>query len=117
MRVLWGIAGGMALGLGAVGIILPLLPTVPFLLLAAFCFSRSSERLHDWLINHDILGHPIRDWRDRGAINRKSKILATVSIALVLWMSLAIGVGAWVLGTQVGVLTLVLLFIWTRPEG
>ena len=74
-------AGGfLAVGLGAVGIVLPLLPTTPFLLLAAFCFARSSERLHDWLINHPTFGPPILDWRDRGAIGRKAKILATASV-------------------------------------
>ena len=59
MRWLWIGAGSVCLGIGVAGTVLPLVPTTPMLLLAAFCFARSSERLHDWLVNHPTLGPPI----------------------------------------------------------
>jgi uncharacterized membrane protein YbaN (DUF454 family) len=98
------------------GVVLPLVPTVPFILLAAFCFARSSQRLHNYLINHALFGKMITDWRESGAINPKAKRLATVSIVLVLVASLAAKAPQSVIGVQVIVLGLVLLFIWTRPS-
>src|SRR3546814_11599305 len=58
-------AGWASLGLGAIGAFLPLLPTVPFVILAAFCFARSSPRLEKWLLTHPHFGHHIVAWRDR----------------------------------------------------
>ncbi len=63
MRVFWAVFGLMSLGLGMIGVFLPLLPTVPFILLAAFCFSKSSDRLHGWLTNHSKFGPIIEVWR------------------------------------------------------
>ena len=116
-RLIWLIGGGLSLLLGVVGIALPLLPTVPFLLLAAFCFARSSERLHRWLLDHPTFGRPIQDWQARGTIGRVAKWYASASIALTFGISLAIGVAVPVLAIQAAVLLSVLLFIWTRPEG
>jgi uncharacterized membrane protein YbaN (DUF454 family) len=103
-------------GLGAVGAVLPLLPTVPFLLLAAFCFARSSERLHGWLISHPRFGPSITAWNDRGAISLMAKRLATVSILATFTFSLLLGLRPVVLGIQAVTLGLVSLFIWTRPN-
>ena len=108
--------GAVALGLGAVGIVTPLLPTVPFLLLAAFCFARSSQRLHDWLLADPTLGPPIRDWRRSGAINPKAKRLATLSIAAAFGVSLILALPFWVRAVQAAALTAVLIFIWRRPD-
>lgn len=116
MRAIWIMGGGTALGLGVVGLFLPLLPTVPFLLLAAFCFARSSERLHLWLVTHPTLGPPIADWNRSGAIRRPAKWAATVSVGAAFALSLALGVGPVVLGVQALVLACVMVFIWTRPE-
>lgn len=117
MRLLWGMGGVAALGLGAAGIVLPLLPTVPFVLLAAFCFSRSSDRLHDWLVAHDIFGPMIRDWRESGAISPRAKRLATLSVGAAFGLSLALGLRTGLLVVQAIVLSAVLIFIWTRPAG
>ena len=116
MRYLWATLGLICVGLGLIGILLPLLPTVPFMLLAAFFFSKSSERLHHWLIRHPTLGPPIIEWQTSGAINPRVKRIATVSIAAVFLLSVVLGLRPLILGIQAGVLILVLIFIWSRPN-
>ena len=115
MKIVWLSLGLISLAIGAVGIFLPLLPTVPFLLLSAICFGRSSERLHNWLLTHPIYGPPIQNWQERGAISRRAKLLATGSILAGIVVGVAVGLSPLLLATQATVLTLTLLFIWTRP--
>ena len=90
-RALWMLAGGSSLLLGVVGIFLPLLPTTPFVLLAAFCFSRGSQRCEQWLLTHPRFGPLVRNWRERHAIPLRVKRLA--------WLMMALGSAwaAWVL--------------------
>ena len=116
MRFLWAALGLICVGLGLIGIVLPILPTVPFMLLAAFFFARSSARLHSWLVTHPTFGPPIIDWHERGAINPRVKRIATVSIAAVFAISLALGLKPWLLALQAAILTAVLVFIWSRPN-
>jgi len=82
---LFVIAGLTSLGVGAVGVFVPLLPTTPFLLLAAACFVRSSERLYHWLMNHRIFGKYIRNYREHRAMSLPSKIL----ILALLWITMS----------------------------
>jgi len=72
------VAGTMCTGLGIIGIFVPLLPTTPFLLLAAACFSRSSGRFYNWLLNHRWFGRYIRDYREGKGIPLKAKLSAVV---------------------------------------
>lgn len=116
MRALWMIGGLICVGLGLLGVILPLLPTTPLMLLAAFCFARSSERLHNWLLNHRVFGPMIDDWNERGAINPGAKRIATISIAVVFLISLVLSVPWHVLVIQAIALSGVLIFIWSRPN-
>jgi uncharacterized membrane protein YbaN (DUF454 family) len=81
VRGLWLAAGVGALVLGAIGIVLPLLPTVPFVLLAAFCFSRGSRRWERWMLEHPKLGPIVRDWREHHAVPLRAKQLATFMMA------------------------------------
>jgi uncharacterized membrane protein YbaN (DUF454 family) len=76
--VLWGTAGALALAAGIVGIFLPLLPTTPFVLLAAFCFSRSSARAEAWMLAHPRFGPMVRNWRQRRAVPLRAKQVAWV---------------------------------------
>ncbi|MBU9697861.1 YbaN family protein [Rhodobacteraceae bacterium HSP-20] len=116
-RGLWLAAGSLALILGVVGVVLPLLPTVPFLLLAAFCFARSSAPLHLWLMQHPQLGPPVREWQEKGAIGRRAKWLATGSMAFAFAGSVWFDLPPSLLGIQGAVLLSVAIFIWSRPEG
>ena len=80
-KILFLFAGFTSLALGAVGLFLPLLPTVPFVILAAFCFARSSPRLEQWLVEHRHFSAHIRAWRSRGAISRPAKRAAILAFA------------------------------------
>ena len=73
--------GVFSVGLAVIGIFVPLLPTTPFLLLAAACFVRSSHRLYTWLMTHRWLGPPIRNYREHRAVSRQAKI----GIMILLW--------------------------------
>lgn len=115
VRLFWMAGGLLSLAAGIVGIVLPLLPTTPFLLLAAFCFARGSKRLHDWLVHHPRLGPPIHDWQKHGAISRRAKQLAMLSIAAVLALSYLFGAPTRIIIIQLVVLSCVSLFILTRP--
>jgi uncharacterized protein len=77
-RWLWLLAGALSLLLGVIGIVVPLLPTTPFVLLAAACFSRGSERWERWLLAHRHFGPMVRDWREHRAVPLRAKQLATV---------------------------------------
>lgn len=76
------VAGWLSLALGIIGLFLPLLPTTPFLLLSAACFSRGSERCERWLLNHPQLGPAIHNWRAYRALSIRAKQMATLTMCL-----------------------------------
>lgn len=117
MQYLWAAFGLICVGLAVVGIVVPLLPTVPFLLLAAFFFARSSSRLHNWLMTHRTFGPLILDWQTAGTIRPNAKKAATFSVAAVFGLSVLLSLPDFVLIIQAVVLGAVLAFIWTRPSG
>ena len=77
----------MSLVLGAIGIVVPLLPTTPFLLLAAACYMRGSESLYNWLINHRLFGPYIKNYREGKGISLKLKIVLIVLIWITIPLS------------------------------
>lgn len=84
--------GWLFVTLGALGMVLPVLPTTPFLIVAAACFARSSTHFYDWLIGNRIFGPLIKTWRQTRSIPRRSKVLAIVIIVAVGGFSVAYGV-------------------------
>ena len=116
LRIFWFLLGIFALGLGIVGIFLPILPTVPFLLLAAIGFGKSSDKTHNWLISHQYFGPPILDWEKNGAISRRVKFYASVSMLASLGLAVALTVPLVFLAIQAVCLLGAAIFIWSRPE-
>lgn len=98
------------------GVFLPLLPTTPFILLAAWCFYRTSPRMHSWLYRQPVLGPALVEWESSRSISRKTKVIATLTILLSLsfmWIKVQI------LAVKIGVtlfLAGVVAFICSRPE-
>lgn len=83
-KVLWGIVGFIALGVGVIGVFLPILPTVPFLFLALFCFANSSEKVHDWFIHTGIYKKHLESYVKGQGMRKSSKvrIMATVTLLM-----------------------------------
>jgi len=100
---------------GALGVVLPLLPTTPFLLVAVFAFARSSARLHAWILAHPKFGPLIDNWHQHGSIDRKSKRIAIIVIICTPIVTLFIGAPMWAIAAQLVVLALSATFILTRP--
>ncbi|MEZ0149057.1 MAG: YbaN family protein [Candidatus Reddybacter sp.] len=116
VRVLLFGLGSLSVALGVVGIFLPLLPTTPFLLLAAGCFVRSSDRFYSWLVSHPVLSKYILAYLDGSGIPRKAKYYTLLTMWLTMGVS-ALIVPLW----QVQVLLLctavmVSTYIWRLPE-
>ena len=116
MKRTFYLAGGfVALALGAIGVVLPLLPTVPFVILAAFCFARSSPRLEAKLLAHPAFGPHIVNWRDRRAVTRRAKWAATAAFAASALVALLFAPAPWkfipIIAALVGG-----TWIWTRAE-
>lgn len=115
-NLLWTLAGLASLGVGIVGILLPLLPTTPLVLLSAFCFGKGSPRLQAWILDHAHFGPMIADWRENGAIPPRAKRLAVVAMAAAFGISLALGLAPWLLGVQAVCLGGAATFVLTRPS-
>lgn len=87
--------GILCILLGLIGIILPVLPTTPFLLLAAYCFARSSERFHTWLVTNGLFGQYIQNFQDGRGIPRRTKALAITMLWLIIGISAVFFVSSW----------------------
>jgi len=114
-RSLYLAAGLVNVALGVIGIALPIMPTVPFLVLAAFCFARSNPAWEKRLLDHPTYGPSLRQWRERRAISRPAKISAIGAMgvgAVVTWFTIG---WPWVL-VSLAILILSGTWIWTRNE-
>lgn len=115
-RALWIAGGFVALFLAAIGVLLPVMPTTPFILVAAFCFSRSSRRLDDWLLANPTFGPIILGWRTNGAIAPRIKLIAVGLMGVTVVSSLIIGLGLWILLAQAVCLGGASAYVLTRPN-
>ena len=106
----------LSLGLGVLGVFLPVLPTTPFILLAAWAAARSSPRLLAWLESHPMFGQMLRDWRRGGVVSRKAKWSATVVMASSALVILVFVRKPWVQWLAIGSMACVLAWLWRRPE-
>ncbi|MDO5528228.1 MAG: YbaN family protein [Paracoccus sp. (in: a-proteobacteria)] len=114
MRLLWVALGVLFVALGLIGAVLPIMPTVPFLIAASYCFARSSPRMNAWLLGHPVFGPPIIRWQKYGAIARPIKWIAIASMA----GSAVIGfvlLDHWLWLLQCAILLAVSAYIATRP--
>tara|TARA_Y100001970_G_scaffold284663_1_gene402512 strand:+ start:385 stop:813 length:429 start_codon:yes stop_codon:yes gene_type:complete len=105
-KVLWIFLGSLFVTLAAIGVALPGIPTTPFLILAAACYIRSSQKLYDWLISNKTFGPYLKNYREGKGIPKKAKILAISMIILFVGSSVIFGIENLNLKIAVGVLGL-----------
>lgn len=109
--------GWICVGLGLIGVVLPLLPTTPFLLVAVWSFSKSSPEMAEKIRNHRIAGPYIRGWQDEGVVPIQVKVLALgMMSAGVAYMHFGVRAPLWAVAMAVAVLLAISAFILTRPS-
>ena len=102
--------------LAVIGVFLPVLPTVPFLLLSAWFSARGSERLHGWLYAHPQFGKLLIDWEQHGAVSRSSKVVA-VMLLMVSWVLMCLRIdNLWLMAGLAVLFMSIIVFLLTRPE-
>jgi uncharacterized membrane protein YbaN (DUF454 family) len=114
--LLWRTGAVLALAIGVAGIALPVLPTVPFLIVAAWAAGKGWPRLERWMLQHPRYGPHIRRWRERGAVPRRAKLLAT---GMMLASAIMLQFTELAMGLRVGVpavMAVVAAWLWRRPE-
>lgn len=117
LRGLYLVLGLGFVALGVVGAFLPVLPTTPFMIVAAACFARSSTRLENWLLGHKRFGPLLRDWRARGAIPRRAKfasLAGTMAGYAMFWLGAQPGPGLAV--AVAGLMLFGLAYVFSRPS-
>ena len=115
-RWLWWLLAYASLGIGIVGIVVPGLPTVPFVLLAAFAAARGSQRLHAWLLAHRQFGPMILDWEREGAVSRRAKRLAIGRMAACAVVMSLTAPQCGLAATGTAFMAIVATWLWRRPE-
>ncbi|MEI2685306.1 MAG: YbaN family protein [Cypionkella sp.] len=116
-NVVWFAIGTVALALGIIGVVLPLLPTTPFVILAALAFGKSAPRFQKRLQNNAIFGPMITDWNSSGAIAPKYKLMAVSMMAIALLLAVMMGFATAVLIVQAICLLAAAAFVLSRPNG
>ena len=112
----WRLLACISLLLGLIGVVLPGLPTVPFLLVSAWSAGKGWLRLELWLLAHPSFGPPLKRWREQGAVPRKAKYLATVMMSLSVVMLLLSAAPFWLKLALPPFLCGVAIWLWRRPE-
>jgi len=113
----WVVMGAASLVTGVIGLFLPLLPTTPFVLFAAYCFSRGSPRYHSWLLSHPLFGQMIRDWHDGHVIRRRTKVLSTITGATMVAIPVAfLDIPLWTKLVMIIGTSGALVYVWLQKE-
>lgn len=115
VRMIFLLLGTLALLLGVLGIFLPVLPTTPFVLLAAACFARGSEHLHNWLLTHRTAGPIIRAWREHRGMPAGVKPWAFLLMGLSFGISILLMESNWHRAMLAGIAIVLALFLWRTP--
>lgn len=115
-QLLWRALALVSLALGMVGVVLPGLPTVPFLLLAAWAGGHGWPALERWLLQHPRYGAGLRQWRERGCVPRRAKWASSLMMALSAVIMALVGVPRWPLAAACVSMAAVALWLWRRPE-
>jgi uncharacterized membrane protein YbaN (DUF454 family) len=113
----WRVLGGVSLFLGAIGVVLPLLPTTPFVILAAFAFAKSAPRLHRKLLRNPTFGPMIIRWGEKGAIAPRHKAMAVGMMTAAFTGAAVMGAPLYALLIQLTFMGGAALFVLTRPNG
>lgn len=116
-RITYLCAGHLSLIIGMIGVVLPLLPTTPFVLLSAFFYSRSSITLHQKLLSNKLFGHLIREWENHGVIPFKAKCLST--LMMIVMISYPMMYSPMNTSLKFAVISCIFLsfaYIWSRPS-
>ena len=117
IKTIYLLVGLISLAFGIIGAFLPVLPTTCFVLLAAFCFSKSSTTMHNYLLNHPVVGKAVQKWEENGVIPLRIKVIATsvmlITVSYPLFF-MAFDM-LWKIAISV-VIAFALIYIWTRPS-
>ena len=116
IRAMYFVLGVVSLILGVIGAVLPVMPTTVFILLAAFCFAKSSRRFSDYLLTHPTFGRMIIDWQTRRAIPRRAKYLAWTMMTVSVLILLIGGTPLWVLSMVAVLLLAVAIWMARLPD-
>ena len=116
LKIFFIIVGWLSIILGVIGILLPLLPTTPFILLAAFCFARSSEKFHTWLLEHKLFGPIVQAWEEGKGIPKRTRNFAV----LLMWSGMSLSAYlVWHIGATISLLiigTCVSIYMFRLPS-
>jgi len=115
-RVILVVLGTVFVIAGVIGIFLPILPTTPFMLLAAWCYARSSTRFYNWIMNNKVFGPIIREWRQYRSIPRRAKITALILMPSTFGISIIFFVPIFWVQLMLGVMCIgMMIFMWLIP--
>lgn len=117
MRIILIMLGFLSFSLGFVGIFLPILPTTPFILLAAYFFSKSSERFYQWLINIPSFGKMIENWNEYGCVSKKGKAASAIAMsAAIIYIGLFKEYSLYLKAFTTCCMLLVMAYVLSRPN-
>lgn len=114
-RAAFAALGCTFVGLGAIGLFLPVWPTTIFCILALWCFKKSSARLENWLLNNRLVGPTLRDWDESKSITLRAKTISIAAIWVAILISIALVHNPWVQGTLLAIATLLTWYLASRP--